>query len=66
MLFVLGEISYSGSGGKANLNYSIEGDKSEAEVYVYATHLANKWELQQLLVVSKETGEKVVVLPKPE
>lgn len=64
--FVLGEISYSGSGGKANLNYSIEGDKSEAEVYVYATNLADKWELQELFVVSKETGERVVVLTQSE
>ncbi len=64
--FVLGEISYSGSGGKANLNYSIEGDRAEAEVYVYATNLADKWELKELLVVSKETGERVVVLTQSE
>jgi len=64
--FVLGEISYNGSGGSADLNYSIEGDKSGAEVYVYATNLADQWELQELLVVSKETGEKVVVLTHSE
>lgn len=60
--FVLGEISFSGSGGTANLNYSIEGSKSEAEVYVYATNLAEQWELKELLVVGKETGQKVTVL----
>ncbi len=64
--FVLGEISYSGSGGMANLNYSIEGSKSEAEVYVYATNLAEQWELKELLVVDKETGQKVVVLTQSE
>lgn len=60
--FVLGEISYSGSGGAANLNYSIEGSKSEAEVYIYATNLAEQWELKELLVVGKDSGQKVVVL----
>jgi len=64
--FVLGEISYNGSGGSANLNYSIEGDKSGAEVYVYATNLADQWKLQELLVVGKEAGERVVVLTQSE
>ena len=64
--FVLGEITYNGSGGSANLNYSIDGAKASAEVYVYATNLAGDWELQELLVVGKETGEKVVVLTQSE
>ena len=62
----LGQISYNASGGSANLNYSIEGAKSAAEVYVYATNLADQWELKELLVISKETGEKVVVLTQSE
>ncbi|MDT7526959.1 cytochrome c oxidase assembly factor 1 family protein [Pseudidiomarina sp. GXY010] len=65
-LFVLGEISYGGSGGTANLNYSISGSKGSAEVYVYATNLADKWELKEVLAVSKETGERVVVLTQSE
>lgn len=64
--FVLGQISYDASGGSANLNYSIEGSKSAAEVYVYAVNLAAQWELKELLVISKETGEKVVVLTQSE
>jgi hypothetical protein len=64
--FVLGEISYNGAGGSANLNYVIEGTKAEAEVYVYATKLADQWELKELLVVGKETGAKVVVLTQSE
>lgn len=55
--FVLGEITYSGEGGKANLNYSIVGDKSAAEVYVYATDVADKWVLQEVAVINKEQGE---------
>ena len=64
--FVLGQISYSGSGAIANLNYSIEGSISEAEVYVYATNLAEQWELEEILVVIKETGQKVVVLTQSQ
>lgn len=64
--FVLGEISYTGSGGEANLNYSFEGARAEAEVYVYATSLADQWELKEILVVSKETNERVVVLTQSE
>jgi len=60
--FILGEISYSGVGGTANLNYSIEGSKSEAEVYVYATNLEEQWELKELLVVGKDSGQKIVIL----
>lgn len=59
---VLGEISYSVSGSNANLNYSIEGTKGTAEVYVYATNIADQWTLQELLVISDETGGKVVVI----
>lgn len=55
--FVLGEITYSGEGGKANLNYTISGDKSAAEVYVYATDVADKWVLQEVAVINKEQGE---------
>lgn len=65
-LLVLGEISYGGSGGTANLNYSISGSIGSAEVYVYARNLAGKWELKEVLAVSKETGERVVVLTQPE
>ncbi|WP_254700704.1 cytochrome c oxidase assembly factor Coa1 family protein [Paraglaciecola mesophila] len=60
--FVLGEITYSGEGGKANLNYSIEGDKSSAEVYVYATDLAGQWLLQEVVVMNREQGELVYVI----
>lgn len=61
-LLVLGEVSYGGSGGTANLNYEISGSKGSADVYVYATSLGNKWELKKVLVVSKTTSEKVIVL----
>ena len=64
--FVLGEISYNGSRGNANLNYSIEGAKGSAEVYVYATKLSGSWELQELLVVNEVTGERVVVVTDSE
>ncbi|GAC12023.1 cytochrome c oxidase assembly factor Coa1 family protein [Paraglaciecola chathamensis] len=60
--FVLGEITYSGEGGKANLNYSITGDKSTAEVYVYATDLAGQWLLQEVVVMNREQGELVYVV----
>lgn len=63
---MLGEISYTGSGGTASLNYSIAGSKSEAEVYVYATNIAEQWKLKEILVVKKETEEKVVVLTQAE
>ncbi|AEE23242.1 MAG: cytochrome c oxidase assembly factor Coa1 family protein [Paraglaciecola chathamensis] len=59
---VLGEITYSGEGGKANLNYSITGDKSTAEVYVYATDLAGQWLLQEVVVMNREQGELVYVV----
>jgi hypothetical protein len=64
--FVLGEISYNDSGDSVNLNYSIKGAKAGAEVYAYATNLAGQWELQKLLLVSKETGERGGVLTRPE
>jgi len=60
--FVLGEIAYNGSGGSANLNYSISGDKGSAEIYVYATKLAAHWELQEVLAVEENTGTRIVVV----
>ena len=57
--FVLGEITYSDEGGKANLNYSIEGDKSAAEVYVYATDVSGKWVLQEVAVIAREQSEVI-------
>lgn len=64
--FVLGEISYNGSSGNADLNYSIEGAKGRAEVYVYATKLGGSWKLQELLVVNEVTGERVVLVTRSE
>ena len=61
-MFVTGDISYNGSGGFANLNYSIEGTISSAEVYVYATHLAGVCELKELHVILDDTQERIPVL----
>ncbi len=65
-MLVTGKISYNGSGGFANLNYSIEGEKGTAEVYVYATHLAGEWELKELHVILDETQERIAVLTGSE
>lgn len=62
--FVLGNVSTDGVHGEANLNYSIEGSNSEAEVYVYATSNAGKWELKEVLVINQETGERAVVVTR--
>jgi len=59
--FVLGEILYGGVGGEANLNYTVEGVGGSVEVYVYATELADSWELKELLVVDKATGKRLVI-----
>ncbi|WP_290621098.1 MULTISPECIES: cytochrome c oxidase assembly factor Coa1 family protein [unclassified Arsukibacterium] len=64
--FVLGQITYRGTGGSANLNYSIKGTKSGADVYVYATSSADQWQLKELLVIDKKTGERVIVLTQSE
>ncbi|PHS19519.1 MAG: hypothetical protein COA86_04360 [Kangiella sp.] len=55
-------ISYGGAGGEANLNYTVEGMGGSVEVYVYATELADSWELKELLVVDKATGKRLVII----
>lgn len=64
--FVQGNISYNGRGGSANLNYTINGARGSAEVYVYARNITSQWELKELLVVKKETGEKIIILTQSE
>ncbi len=39
-----------------------EGDKGSAEIYVYATKLAEHWELQEVLAVEKRSGTSIVVI----
>jgi len=56
--FVLGKIQYGGGGGKANLNYSLDGDKGSVEVYVLATQQGDIWQLEQLVVVEPVSGKQ--------
>ncbi|MGH1429011.1 MAG: cytochrome c oxidase assembly factor Coa1 family protein [Arenicella sp.] len=61
--FVLGQVAHHGDGnGSASLNYSIAGDRSSAEVYVAAAKITGLWQLRELVVVDKETHERVVVV----
>ncbi len=61
--FVLGQVAHHGDGsGSASLNYSIAGDRSSAEVYVAAVKITGLWQLRELVVVDKETHERVVVV----
>lgn len=64
--FVMGSITYDGTGGSANLNYTIDGELGSAEVYVYATKLGANWELKEVLVVSTSSDNKVHIVNKTE
>ncbi len=57
--FVVGQIIYGASGGSAKLNYTLEGDKGSAEVYVWAEELTSGWHLKQLVLVDPETNNQL-------
>ncbi|MCH9814543.1 MAG: cytochrome c oxidase assembly factor 1 family protein [Epsilonproteobacteria bacterium] len=60
--WIMGVVSYESSDGMASLNYTLNGDKGNAEVYVYAINQADSWELKKVLVISKETGKTIYVI----
>ncbi|MDH5784081.1 MAG: cytochrome c oxidase assembly factor 1 family protein [Chromatiales bacterium] len=65
---VTGRHSYSliDSAESVDLTYSITGSKSEAEVYVHATSMAEQLALQEITVVDNKTGEKIVIKTQTE
>ena len=60
--YVLGSVSTSGSGGKANLEYTIEGGLSKAKVYAYATKKAGLWNIDQLTVVPESESNRINII----
>ena len=64
--YVLGSVKTSGPDGSAAIEYVIEGDKSEAKVYVYATKKAGLWLIDELIVAPESQHERIVVVANDE
>jgi len=67
-----GEISTSGSSGKANLAISLSGPKGAATLYLESKKSVGKWKFNFLTAVVNETGQEIDLLaettaknPKP-
>jgi hypothetical protein len=62
--FVAGSINVSGTSGDADIYYSVSGPKGEATVYVVAVKKAGEWDFETLILASKETGDRLDLLPE--
>ena len=60
--YVLGNISTNGPEGSAAIEYSITGETSKADVYVYATKHAGEWVLNKLIVVPENDSKTITII----
>ena len=60
--YVLGNISTNGPEGSAAIEYSITGETSKADVYVYATKHACEWVLNKLIVVPENDSKTITII----
>jgi hypothetical protein len=61
-IFVSGSISTSGPDGKASLQYSLTGPKSDGKAFVYATKHAGRWTLAQVVVDVPKAQKRIAVV----
>ena len=60
--FCSGNISVSGSSGKADLQIPINGPKGAGEIYVQADKSMGEWHYERLIVQIKATKERIDIL----
>lgn len=63
--FVTGNISESGEGGVATFQYTIDGSKKDAEVFVNAERKQGKWYLVHVIVTDKKSDQRIYVVGQP-
>lgn len=63
--FVTGNISETGDSGIATFQYTIDGSKKDAEVFVKAERMNAKWYLVNVVVTEKESEQRIYVVGQP-
>ncbi len=63
--FVTGNISETGESGVATFQYSIDGSKKDAEVFVNAERKQGKWYLIHVIVTDKDSDQRIYVVGQP-
>jgi Cytochrome oxidase complex assembly protein 1 len=63
--FVTGNISESGDSGLATFQYTIDGSKKDAEVFVNAERKQGKWYLVHVIVTDKASDQRIYVVGQP-
>jgi Cytochrome oxidase complex assembly protein 1 len=63
--FVTGNISESGDGGVATFQYTVDGSKKDAEVFVNAERKQGKWYLVHVIVTDKASDQRIYVVGQP-
>jgi Cytochrome oxidase complex assembly protein 1 len=63
--FVTGNISETGDSGVATFQYTIDGSKKDAEVFVNAERKQGKWYLIHVIVTDKESDQRIYVVGQP-
>jgi hypothetical protein len=63
--FVTGNISESGDDGVATFQYTVDGSKKDAEVFVNAERKQGKWYLVHVIVTDKESDQRIYVVGQP-
>lgn len=59
--FPMGEIRLAGSGGEAQLSYSVSGPKGEGRVHVHAIRQLGKWRIEQMVLEDEAAGEQIPI-----
>jgi Cytochrome oxidase complex assembly protein 1 len=63
--FVTGNISESGDAGVATFQYTVDGSKKDAEVFVSAERKQGKWYLVHVIVTDKKSDQRIYVVGQP-
>jgi Cytochrome oxidase complex assembly protein 1 len=63
---VSGQISTSSEDGNARLSFSISGPKGEGRIYLQATQSLGQWQMDQLILVTDQTHERIELIQPPE
>jgi Cytochrome oxidase complex assembly protein 1 len=63
--FVTGNISETGDSGVATFQYTIEGNKKDAEVFVNAERRQGKWYLIHVIVTDQDSDQRIYVVGQP-
>jgi hypothetical protein len=63
-LLVMGNISISGSSGKADIAIPISGPSDKGTIYAVAQKAAGRWTFTTLVVEIKTTGERIDLMKK--